>query len=158
MTRITTFLTYESRAQEAVDQYVSIFKNSRILRTTYYGDAGPLAKGSVMTIDFELNGHPFTALNGGSHFKFTDGISLSVECESQAEVDDHWAKLSAGGEEGPCGWLRDRFGVWWQVNPTILGEMLNDPDPRRASRVMQAVLKMKKIEIEELRKAFEEGT
>ena len=158
MTRITTFLTYESRAQEAVDQYVSIFKNSRILRTTYYGDAGPLAKGSVMTIDFELNGHPFTALNGGSHFKFTDGISLSVECESQAEVDDYWERLSAGGEEGPCGWLRDRFGVWWQVNPTILGQMLSDPDPRRASRVMQAVLKMKKIEIEGLRKAFEEGT
>jgi predicted 3-demethylubiquinone-9 3-methyltransferase (glyoxalase superfamily) len=158
MTRITTFLTYESRAKEAVDQYVSIFKNSRVLRTTFYGEAGPLAKGSVMTIDFELNGQPFTALNGGSHFKFTDGISLSVECESQAELDGYWEKLSAGGEEGPCGWLRDRFGVWWQVNPTILGEMLNDPDPRRASRVMQAVLKMKKIEIEGLKKAFEEGT
>jgi predicted 3-demethylubiquinone-9 3-methyltransferase (glyoxalase superfamily) len=156
--RITTFLTYESRAQEAVDQYVSIFRNSRVLRTTYYGDAGPLARGSVMTIDFELNDQPFTALNGGSHFKFTDGISLSVECESQAEVDDYWEKLSAGGEEGPCGWLRDRFGVWWQVNPTILGEMLSDPDPQRASRVMQAVLKMKKIDIAVLKSAFEAGT
>jgi predicted 3-demethylubiquinone-9 3-methyltransferase (glyoxalase superfamily) len=158
MTRITTFLSYESRAQEAVDQYVAIFKNSRVLRTTYYGDAGPLAKGSVMTIDFELNGQPFTALNGGPHFKFTDGISLSVECESQTEVDEYWERLSDGGEEGPCGWLRDRFGVWWQVNPTILGEMLSDPDPRRASRVMQAVLKMKKIDIARLKSAFEEGT
>jgi predicted 3-demethylubiquinone-9 3-methyltransferase (glyoxalase superfamily) len=146
MPRITTFLTYESRAQEAVDQYVSIFKNSRILRTTHYGDAGPGEKGTVMTIDFELNGQPFTALNGGPHFEFTDGISLAVSCESQAEVDEYWKRLSAGGEEGRCGWLRDRFGVWWQVNPTILGEMLSDPDPRRASRVMQALLKMKKIE------------
>jgi predicted 3-demethylubiquinone-9 3-methyltransferase (glyoxalase superfamily) len=158
MPRITTFLSYESRAQEAVDQYVSIFKNSRILRTTYYGDTGPGEKGSVMTIDFELNGQPFTALNGGPHFRFTDGISLSVDCESQAEVDEYWAKLSAGGEEGPCGWLRDRFGLWWQVNPTILGEMLSDPDPLRASRAMQAVLKMKKIDIEELKRAFEAGT
>ena len=158
MPRITTFLTYESRAHEAVDLYVSIFKNSRIVHTSYYGEAGPGAKGSVMTIDFELNDQPFTALNGGSHFTFTDGISLSVDCESQAEVDDYWAKLSDGGEEGPCGWLKDRFGVWWQVNPTILGEMLRDPDPRRASRVMQAMLKMKKIDVEALKKAFEAGT
>ena len=111
-----------------------------------------------MTIDFELNDQPFTALNGGPHFKFTDGISLSVDCESQAEVDEYWARLSDGGEEGPCGWVKDRFGVWWQVNPTILGEMLRDPDPRRGSRVMQAMLKMKKIDIETLKKAFEEGT
>ena len=158
MPRITTFLTYKSRAQEAVDLYVSIFKNSRVVHTSYYGDAGPGAKGSVMTVDFELNGQPFTALNGGSHFTFTDGISLSVECESQAEVDEYWSKLSDGGEEGPCGWLKDRFGVWWQVNPTILGEMLRDPDPRRASRVMQAMLKMKKIDLEALKKAFEAGT
>ena len=158
MTRITTFLTYESRAEEAVDLYVSVFKNSRIIGTTRYGEAGPGAKGSVMTIDFELNGQPFTALNGGPNFKFTEGISLAVECESQQEVDEYWTRLSEGGEQGPCGWLRDRFGVWWQVNPTILGEMLRDPDPRRASRVMQALLKMKKIEIEELKKAFEEGT
>ena len=126
-----TFIAYEGRAQEAVDLYVSIFRHSRIVRTRTTASR-PGAKGSVMTIDF-VNGQSFTALNGGSHFKFADGISLSVDCETQAEVDEYLEKLSAGGEQGPCGWLRDRFGVSWQVNPTVLGEMLHDRD--RVGRV-----------------------
>ena len=153
--KITTFLTYEDKAEEAAKLYVSIFRNSKISKVVRYGDAGPGPKGSAMTVVFELDGQEFIALNGGPHFKFTDAISLSVDCKTQDEIDHYWTRLSDGGEEGPCGWVKDRFGVSWQVNPTILGEMLGDSDPAKAKRVMEAMLKMKKISIEGLRKAYE---
>lgn len=155
MPRITTFLTYNDQAEEAAKLYISVFENSKIKGVTQYGEAGPGPKGSAMTVTFELDGHEFIALNGGLHFKFTDGISLSVDCKTQEEVDTYWEKLSEGGEPGPCGWLKDRFGLSWQINPTILGEMLSDPDPEKAKRVMEAMLQMKKIIIEDLKKAYE---
>ncbi len=159
MPRITTFLTYEARAEEAAQFYVSIFPNSRIVKITRYGDAGPGPAGSVMTVAFELDGQEFVALNGGPHFKFTEAVSLSVECETQEEVDEYSAKLSSdGGELGPCGWVTDKFGVSWQVNPSILGEMLADPDPAKAARVFEAVLGMKKIDIAALEKAHASGS
>ncbi len=159
MPRITTFLTYEARAEEAAQFYVSIFPNSRIVKITRYGDAGPGPAGSVMTVAFELEGQEFVALNGGPHFKFTEAVSLSVECETQEEVDEYSAKLSSdGGELGPCGWVTDKFGVSWQVNPSILGEMLADPDPAKAARVFEAVLGMKKIDIAALEKAHASGS
>jgi predicted 3-demethylubiquinone-9 3-methyltransferase (glyoxalase superfamily) len=157
MPRITTFLAYDDQAEEAAKFYVSVFKNSRIGSVTRYGEAGPRPKGSVMTVVFELDGQKFVALNGGSHFKFTDGISLSVDCRTQEEVDTYWEKLSEGGEPGPCGWLKDRFGLYWQINPTILSEMLSDPDPKKSKRVMEAMLKMKKISIEGLKRAYKGG-
>jgi predicted 3-demethylubiquinone-9 3-methyltransferase (glyoxalase superfamily) len=155
MQRITTFLTFNDQAEEAVALYTSIFENSRIVSTTRYGDAGPGPKGSLMTATFELAGQEFVALNGGPSFTFAQGISLSVNCETQEEVDELWEKLSEGGEKGPCGWLTDRFGVSWQINPRVLGEMLADTDPEKANRVMKAMLQMSKIEIEGLRKAYE---
>jgi predicted 3-demethylubiquinone-9 3-methyltransferase (glyoxalase superfamily) len=152
---ITTFLAFNNRAEEAANLYVSIFKNSRILKTTRYGEGGPMITGLVMTVVFELDGQRFVALNGGPHFKFTDGISLSVECTTQQEIDDYTEKLSSGGGEvGPCGWVKDRFGLSWQVDPTILGELLSDPDRVKADRVMQAMLKMKKIDIDGLKRAY----
>jgi predicted 3-demethylubiquinone-9 3-methyltransferase (glyoxalase superfamily) len=155
MPKITTFLAYDDQAEQAAKFYVSIFKNSKIVKTTPYGEAGPGPKGSVMVVQFQLDGQDYVAMNGGPHFKFTDGISLSVDCKTQAEVDDYSAKLSAGGGEvGPCGWVRDKFGLWWQVNPTILGEMIGDSDPAKADRVMKAMMKMKKIDIETLKKAY----
>ncbi len=157
MPRITTFLAYDDQAEAAAKFYVSVFKNSRIRSVTRYGDTGPGPKGSVMTVAFELDGQEFIALNGGSHFKFTDGISLSVDCKTQEEVDTYWEKLSEGGEPGPCGWLKDRFGLYWQINPTILSEMLSDPDPQKSKRVMEAMLKMAKISIEGLKRAYEGG-
>src|SRR5262249_33115385 len=120
-----------------------------------YGEAGPGPAGSVLTVAFELDGQVFVACNGGPHFKFTDGVSLSVDCKSQEEIDAYWAKLSEGGEEGPCGWLKDKFGLWWQVNPAVLGKMLADPDPKKAKGVMEAMLKMKKISIEGLQRAYD---
>jgi len=155
MPKITTFLTYDNQAEEAAKFYVSVFKNSRISSVTRYGEAGPGRKGSVMTVTFELDSQEFVALNGGPHFKFTDGISLSVDCKTQEEVDEYWEKLSDGGEQGPCGWLKDRFGLSWQINPTILGELLRDSNPTRSKRVMEAMLKMKKISIEDLKRAYE---
>jgi predicted 3-demethylubiquinone-9 3-methyltransferase (glyoxalase superfamily) len=155
MPRITTFLAYDDQAEEAAKFYVSVFKNSRIRSVTRYGEAGPGPPDSVMTVAFELDGQEFVALNGGSHFQFTDGISLSVECKTQEEVDTYWEKLSEGGEPGPCGWLKDRFGLYWQINPSILSEMLSDPDPKKSNRVMEAMLKMKKISIEGLKRAYE---
>lgn len=155
MPKITTFLSYESGAQEAAELYVSVFPNSRITRITRYGAAGPGAPGSVMTVAFELDGRKFVALNGGPHFTFTDGVSLAVTCETQEEIDAIWERLTEGGEEGPCGWLRDRFGLWWQVNPSLLGELLSDTDPERSQRVMAAMLEMKKIHIAELERAYE---
>jgi predicted 3-demethylubiquinone-9 3-methyltransferase (glyoxalase superfamily) len=154
MQKITPFLWYDTQAEEAAKFYVSIFKNSKIGKVTRYGEAGPGPKGSVMTVEFELDGQPFIALNGGPHFKFTEAISFSVDCETQQEVDEYWAKLSAGGQEGPCGWLKDKFGLSWQVNPRVLGKMLSDPDPAKSKRAMEAMLRMKKIDIAELEKAY----
>lgn len=155
MTKISPFLWFDSQAEEAANFYVSIFENSKILTTTRYGEAGPGPKGSVMTVVFQLDGAEFIALNGGPHFKFTEAISFSVDCKNQKEVDDYWRKLSEGGEQGPCGWLKDRYGLSWQINPTVLGEMLSDPDPEKSKRVMQAMLRMKKIDIAALKRAYE---
>src|SRR5205807_10079738 len=157
--RITPFLWFDHQAEEAARFYVSIFKDSRITSTARYDDEGAKAsgrpKGSVMTVAFELDGQEFTALNGGPVFKFTEAISLVVNCQTQEEVDHFWSKLSAGGQEVQCGWLKDRFGVSWQVVPTVLGEMLQDKDREKSKRVMAAMLKMKRINIEALKKAYE---
>lgn len=155
MPTLTTFLTFEDQAEEAVNFYTSIFANSRIVSTNRYGDAGPGPKGSLLTATFELEGQPFVALNGGPSFTFSPGISLLVSCENQDEVDEYWERLSEGGEKGPCGWLTDKFGVSWQVVPRALGEMLSDEDPEKANRVMEAMLQMSKIELGDLRRAYE---
>jgi predicted 3-demethylubiquinone-9 3-methyltransferase (glyoxalase superfamily) len=157
--RITPFLWFDDQAEEAARFYVSIFKGSRITSVVRYDDAAAKAsgrpKGSVMTVAFELDGQPFTALNGGPHFKFTEAISLVVNCETQEEVDHFWGKLSADGQEVQCGWLKDRFGVSWQVVPTIVIEMLQDKDPDKSRRVMAAMLKMTKLSVEGLKNAYE---
>ena len=155
MQKITTFLWFNDNAEEAAKFYTSIFKNSKIGKITRYGDAGPGAKGTVMTVIFELAGQEFMALNGGPQFKFTEAISLMVKCQSQKEVDELWEKLSEGGEKGPCGWLKDKFGLSWQVDPTVLGKMLSDTDPRKSQRVMKAMLKMSKIDIAALKRAYD---
>jgi predicted 3-demethylubiquinone-9 3-methyltransferase (glyoxalase superfamily) len=154
MPKITPFLWFDNQAEEAAQFYVSIFKNSRILGVSRYGDAGPGPQGSVMTATFELDGQQFIALNGGPHFKFTEAISFSVDCKTQEEVDHYWTRLTEGGQEVQCGWLKDKYGLSWQINPTILGEMLSDPDRQKANRVMEAMLKMKKIDIARLRDAY----
>jgi predicted 3-demethylubiquinone-9 3-methyltransferase (glyoxalase superfamily) len=153
--KITTFLTFDGQAEEAIALYTSVFPNSRVTSTRRYGPAGPGEEGSFMTGTFELDGQEFMALNGGPSFSFAQGISLFVDCETQEEVDELWEKLSEGGEKGPCGWLTDRFGVSWQIIPRALGELLGDPDREKANRVMAAMLKMGKIEIAELEKAAE---
>lgn len=157
--RITPFLWFDTQAEEAASFYVSIFKNSRIKGLARYdGEAAQAAdrpKGSVMTVQFELDGQEFVALNGGPVFKFTEAISFVVNCESQDEIDHFWQQLSAGGHEVECGWLKDKFGVSWQVVPTILGEMLQDQDPEKPKRVMATLMKMKKLDIGGLRKAYE---
>jgi predicted 3-demethylubiquinone-9 3-methyltransferase (glyoxalase superfamily) len=153
--KITTFLTFDDQAEEAVKFYTSVFADSRIVSTRRYGDAGPGPAGQLMTASFELAGQEFMALNGGPTFTFAQGISLFVDCETQEEVDHFWEKLSEGGQKGPCGWLEDRYGVSWQIVPRALGEMLGDDDPERAGRVMSAMLQMGKIEIEGLRAAYE---
>ncbi len=155
MQKITTFLTFNDQAEEAMKLYTSIFRNSKILSLSRYGEEGPGPKGTVMTGTFEIEGQPFIALNGGPYFTFAQGISLFVNCESQAEVDELWEKLSEGGEKQPCGWLKDRFGVSWQIIPSVLGEMLQDKDPKKAGRVMQAMLKMEKIDIKALQQAYD---
>lgn len=154
MQKISPFLWFDDQAEEAVNFYTSIFKNSKILNVARYGEVGPGPKGSVMTVAFQLDGQEFIALNGGSHFKFTEAISFVVSCKSQEEVDDLWEKLSEGGEKVQCGWLKDKYGVSWQIVPTILGEMVSDPDPAKFQRVMEAMLQMKKIDIEGLKKAY----
>ena len=154
MQKIIPFLWFDNQAEEAMNFYTSIFKNSKVGNITRYGDAGPGPKGSVMTVSFELEGQEFTALNGGPEFKFTEAISFFVNCKSQEEVDELWEKLSAGGEEGPCGWLKDKFGVSWQIVPTVLIEMLNDPDLEKSKRVTEAMLQMKKIDIQSLKQAY----
>ena len=151
--KITTFLWFDKNAEEAVNFYVSVFKNAKVLQTVPYGDTGPGPKGSVMTIDFELDGQKFMALNGGPDFKFTEAISLMVNCETQEEIDYYWEKLSEGGQKVECGWLKDKFGLSWQVGPSILPELFNEPD--KANRVMAAVMKMKKLDIAELKRAAE---
>jgi predicted 3-demethylubiquinone-9 3-methyltransferase (glyoxalase superfamily) len=158
--KITPFLWFNTNAEEAVKFYASIFKNSRVGNATRYDEAGAQAsgqpKGSVMTIPFELEGQTFTALNGGPHFKFTEAVSFVVNCENQEEVDYFWEKLaSGGGQEIECGWLKDKFGVAWQITPTILLEMIQDKDPEKAKRAFAAMLKMKKIDIATLKRAYE---
>ena len=157
MQKITTFLTFNNQAEEAVNFYVSIFRNSKIMSMSRYGEGGPGPKGSVMSASFLLEEQEFVALNGGPQFTFADGISLFVNCETQEEVDKLWDKLSAGGEKGPCGWLKDKFGVSWQIIPTALGQMLQDKDPRKSQNVMQAMLQMTKIDIAALRRAYEQA-
>jgi predicted 3-demethylubiquinone-9 3-methyltransferase (glyoxalase superfamily) len=156
MPKITTFLTYDSQAEEAAKLYTSVFKNSRITGTSRYGEGAPVPSGTVMTVSFELDGTPFVALNGGPSFSFAEGFSLYVDCDDQKEVDHYWEKLSAGGEPGRCGWLKDRFGVSWQIIPRALPEMMGDRDPRRAKRVMDAMLKMGKIDIAGLKRAYDQ--
>src|SRR5262245_38379260 len=155
MPKISPLLWFDTQAEEAAKFYVSIFKNSRIVNIARYGDAGPGPKGSAMTVVFQLDGQEFIALNGGPHFKFNEAISFSVNCQTQQEVDEYWSKLTEGGQESQCGWLKDRFGLSWQITPTALGEMLSDPDPQKSKRVMEAMLKMKKIDVAELRRAYE---
>ena len=153
MQKITPFLWFDHQAEEAANFYVSVFRGSRILNVARYGDAGPGPKGSVMTIEFELAGQRFVALNGGPQFTFSPAISFVVNCETQEEVDALWEKLSAGGEEQRCGWLEDRYGVSWQIVPTILPRLLTDKDPEKAQRVMKAMLAMDKIDISVLERA-----
>jgi predicted 3-demethylubiquinone-9 3-methyltransferase (glyoxalase superfamily) len=153
MQKITPFLWFNDKAEEAMNFYVSIFKNSKVGRVSRYGEAGPGPKGTVMSATFVLEGQEFFALNGGPQFPFTEAISLYVDCTTQNEVDQLWEKLSEGGEKGQCGWLKDKFGLSWQIIRTALGEMLGDPDPAKAGRVMQAMMKMKKIDIDALKKA-----
>jgi predicted 3-demethylubiquinone-9 3-methyltransferase (glyoxalase superfamily) len=157
MQKITPFLWFDTQAGTAAKFYVSIFKNSRIVDITRYGEAGPGPKGSVMIVRFELDGWEFIGLNGGPQFRFTEAVSFSVDCDTQEEVDEFWNKLSEGGEQGPCGWLKDKYGLSWQINPNILGRMLNDPDPEKSKRVMEAMLTMGKIDINTLQQAYEKS-
>jgi predicted 3-demethylubiquinone-9 3-methyltransferase (glyoxalase superfamily) len=153
MKPITPCLWFDTQGEEAARLYTSIFPSSSIGEVTRYGSAGPREEGTVMTVSFELNGQPFLALNGGPEYTFGEAISFQVLCESQEEVDRYWNALGEGGEEGPCGWLKDRFGVSWQIVPTALPRLLGDPDRERSQRVMEAMLKMRKLEIAELERA-----
>ena len=155
MQKITPFLWFDDNLEEALDFYLSIFKDSRRVNMTRYGEGGMGTPGKVMTATFEIHGQEFLALNGGPLFKFTEAISFFVNCETQQEVDELWEKLSAGGEPGRCGWLKDKFGLSWQIVPTILGKFLGDKDPVRAQRVTQAMLQMNKLDIELLKKAYD---
>jgi predicted 3-demethylubiquinone-9 3-methyltransferase (glyoxalase superfamily) len=157
MQKIIPCLWFNNQAEEAARFYTSILKNSKLNQISYYGDVGPGTKGTVITITFELNGQEFMALNGGPEYKFTPAISMFVNCEEQEEVDYYWDKLSEGGEKGPCGWLTDKYGVSWQIVPTILGVLLSDNDEKKAARVMQAMLQMTKLDINLLKQAYKEG-
>lgn len=156
--KITPCLWFDTEAEEAAGFYVSVFENSRILRVLHYTEAGfethGKPAGTILTVEFEISGQRFTALNGGPQFKFSESISLEVNCDSQQEIDYYWEKLSDGGEKGNCGWLKDRYGLSWQVTPVILAEMLSDPDQRKCARVTTAFLQMKKLDIRKLEKAF----
>jgi predicted 3-demethylubiquinone-9 3-methyltransferase (glyoxalase superfamily) len=160
MQKITPFLWFDDKAEQAATFYTSIFKNSKIVNIARYGDAGAEVsgrpKGTVMTVAFQLEGQEFVALNGGPQFKFTEAISFVVNCQTQQEVDEYWEKLSDGGQEVQCGWLKDKYGLSWQIVPTILSEMLSDPDPKKAEKVMKAMLQMKKIDIKGLKQAYEQ--
>src|SRR3979411_3192732 len=158
MQKITPFLWFDDKAEEAMNFYVSIFKNSKVGKVTRYGDAGPGPKGSVMSATFQLEGQDFYALNGGPQFTFTPAISFFVNCETQQEVDELWEKLSAGGRKDRCGWLQDKYGLSWQIIPSALGKMLQDKDPRKANSVMQAMLQMDKIDIKKLKQAYDKAS
>lgn len=153
--KITTFLWFNDNAEEAANYYTSIFKDSKILNIARYGDVGPGPKGSVMTVTFQLEGQEFVALNGGPEFKFTEAISLMVNCDTQKEVDELWRDLTAGGQEVDCGWLKDKFGLFWQITPRVLMEMMQDKDTEKANRVMEAMMQMKKLDIERLKQAYD---
>jgi predicted 3-demethylubiquinone-9 3-methyltransferase (glyoxalase superfamily) len=157
MQKITPFLWFNDKAEEAMDFYVSIFKHSKVTSVSRYGDAGPGPKGTVMSGTFLLEGQEFMALNGGPQFTFSPAISFFVNCTTQKEVDNLWEKLSDGGEKSKCGWLRDKYGISWQIVPAALGTLMNDPDPAKSQRVMQAMLKMNKIVIKELQKAYDQN-
>ncbi|MCG2787534.1 MAG: VOC family protein [Anaerolineae bacterium] len=158
MQKITTFLWFDDQAEEAVNFYTSLFQDAKVLEVSRYGETGPGPAGEVMVINFQLAGQEFIALNGGPQFKFNEAISLVVNCESQAEVDRLWEELTAdGGEESMCGWLKDKYGLSWQIVPTALGKLASDSDPVKAQRVIQAMLQMRKLDIAELQKAYEGG-
>jgi predicted 3-demethylubiquinone-9 3-methyltransferase (glyoxalase superfamily) len=154
--KITTFLWFDNNAEEAVNFYVSVFKNSKVLSTTRYGEIGPGPKGTIMTINFQLDGQQFNALNGGPQFKFTEAVSLVVHCQTQEEVDYFWEKLSEGGQKVECGWLKDKFGLFWQIVPDVLLELLEDSDEQKVQRVMKAMMQMKKLDIQGIKQAAEE--
>jgi predicted 3-demethylubiquinone-9 3-methyltransferase (glyoxalase superfamily) len=157
MQKITPFLWFDGKAEEAMNFYISIFKNSKVVSVSRYGEAGPGPKGSVMGATFELDGQRFFALNGGPEFNFTPAISFFVNCETQREVDELWEKLSAGGEKQRCGWLKDKYGLSWQIVPTVLGELLQDSDPAKSQRTMTAMLQMDKLDIQHLKDAHDRG-
>lgn len=157
MQKITPFLWFDGKAEEAMNFYTAIFKNSGIGRIMYYGEQGPGPKGTVMSVTFQLDGQEFMAINGGPGFVFSPAISFFVNCETQEEVDELWEKLSEGGEKLQCGWLKDKYGVSWQIVPSALGEMLNDADVAKSSSVMRAMLQMKKIDIETLKQAYQQA-
>jgi predicted 3-demethylubiquinone-9 3-methyltransferase (glyoxalase superfamily) len=157
MQKITPFLWFDGNAEEAMNFYTSVFKNSKVVNVRRYGEAGPGPKGTVMTGTFQINGQDFYALNGGPKYKFTPAISFFVNCETQPEVDELWDKLSAGGRKDKCGWLTDKFGLSWQIIPSALGKMLGDKDPKKANNVMQAMLQMDKIDIKKLKEAYDKG-
>jgi predicted 3-demethylubiquinone-9 3-methyltransferase (glyoxalase superfamily) len=157
MQKITPFLWFDGKAEEAMNFYVSIFKNSKVARVTRYGEGGPGPKGTVMSATFQLDGQDFFALNGGPQFTFSPAISFFVNCETQQEVDELWEKLSEGGERQRCGWLKDKYGLSWQIVPSVLGKMLQDRDAEKAKRVMMAMLQMDKIEINRLQQAYDRG-
>ena len=152
MSKITPCLWFDAQGEDAAKLYTSVFPNSRIVEIARYGSAGPRPEGTVMTVSFELDGRPFVALNGGPEFSFSEAVSFQVDCADQAEVDHYWERLTEGGEEGPCGWLKDRFGLSWQIVPSVLPELLSQPDAEKAQRVMAAMLEMRKIEIGELQR------
>jgi len=156
MQKITPFLWFNDKAEEAMNFYVSIFKNSKVVRVSRYGEAGPGPRGTVMSATFQLEGQEFFALNGGPQFSFTPAISLFVNCETQQEVDDLWEKLSQGGAKERCGWLKDKYGLSWQIVPSVLGKMLQDKDVQKSNRVMKAMLQMDKIDIKALKRAYEQ--
>jgi predicted 3-demethylubiquinone-9 3-methyltransferase (glyoxalase superfamily) len=153
--KITPFLWFDGNAEEAMNLYVSVFKNSKVLTVTRYGEAGPGPKGTVMAATFQLEGQQFYALNGGPQYKFTPAISLFVNCETQQEVDELWDKLSEGGHKDQCGWLQDKYGLSWQIIPSVLGKMLADKNPRKSQNTMKAMLEMSKIDIAKLKQAYE---
>lgn len=155
--KITPFLWFDHQAEEAAGFYTSIFPNSKVVKVLRYGEAGPGPAGSAMTVEFQLDGQSFVALNGGPHFKFTEAISFVVNCQTQDEVDSYWERLSAGGAEVECGWLKDKFGLSWQIVPTMLFKLLSDPDLEKSQRVMKALLTMKKLDIRALQQAYEKS-
>jgi predicted 3-demethylubiquinone-9 3-methyltransferase (glyoxalase superfamily) len=157
MQKITPFLWFDNNLEEAMNLYVSLFKNSKIVSVTRYGDAGPGPKGTVMSATFELDGQRFLALNGGPHYSFSPAISMFVNCETQDEIDELWEKLSAGGEKSRCGWLKDKFGMSWQIVPSVLGDMLQDKNPQKSKNTMRAMLQMDKLDIRKLRQAYDQG-